>query len=82
MKTTILAGCAAAALAAGAAGAAEINLAMEKSPVGLDPHIATAFETFQVINGTLYEGLTAVTPALAVEPALAASWAISPDGKT
>jgi peptide/nickel transport system substrate-binding protein len=81
-KSTILAGCAAAALLTGAARAAEINLAMEKSPVGLDPHISTAFETFQVINGILYEGLTAVTPSLAVEPALATAWTISPDGKT
>lgn len=82
LKTAILAGCAATALIAGAAAAAEVNLAMEKSPVGLDPHIATAFETFQVINGTIYEGLTAVTPTLDVEPALATSWTISPDGKT
>jgi peptide/nickel transport system substrate-binding protein len=82
LKTVILAGCAATALIAGAANAAEINLAMEKSPVGLDPHISTAFETFQVINGTIYEGLTAVKPSLDVEPALAASWIVSPDGKT
>lgn len=82
LKSAILAGAAATALLAGVADAAEINLAMEKSPVGLDPHIATAFETFQVINGTLYEGLTAVSPNLDVEPALAASWTVSSDGKT
>ncbi len=70
----------AAALVTGA-GAQTLQIAVDQSPVGLDPHVATAFST-QLVNSTIYEGLTAVDAALHVVPALAASWTISPDGLT
>jgi peptide/nickel transport system substrate-binding protein len=65
-----------------AASAQVLELAQDASPVGLDPHIATAFTTFQIISGTVYEGLTAVDKDLRVVPALAESWTIAPDAKT
>ncbi len=58
-----------------------LAIATDQSPVGLDPHLATSFAT-QLITSTVYEGLTAVDAGLHVVPALAQSWAVSPDGKT
>ncbi len=43
-----------------AAPAQTLDVAVNQAPVGLDPHIATAFGTFQLISGTIYEGLTAL----------------------
>jgi peptide/nickel transport system substrate-binding protein len=57
-----------------------LQLGVDASPVGLDPHVVTAFASFQTVNGTIYEGLTAVDRELRVVPALAESWAVSPDG--
>jgi peptide/nickel transport system substrate-binding protein len=57
-------------------------VAVDASPAGLDPHIVTAFPSFQVINGTVYEALTMIDKDLRVVPGLAKSWAISADGKT
>ncbi len=59
-----------------------LQLAVDASPAGLDPHIITAFASFQIVNGTIYEALTGVTKDLAVAPGLAESWVISEDGKT
>ncbi|MCA0401811.1 MAG: ABC transporter substrate-binding protein [Proteobacteria bacterium] len=70
------------ALGLGAAQAQVLQVAVDGSPAGLDPHIVTAFTSFQIVNGTLYEGLTAIDKDLRVTPALAASWNVSPDGKT
>ena len=67
---------------ASTAGAQVLEVAVDASPVGLDPHRATAFSTFQMINGTIYEGLTAIDKDLRVAPGLAESWTVSPDGKT
>lgn len=58
-----------------------LQIATDSSPVGLDPHVATAFST-RLITTTLYEGLTALAPDLAVEPGLARSWDVSADGLT
>ena len=58
-----------------------LEIATDQSPVGLDPHVATSFAT-QLITGTIYEGLTAIGPGLEVQPALAQSWTVSPDGRT
>ena len=69
-------------LASGAASAQVLEVAVDASPVGLDPHRATAFSTFQMINGTIYEGLTAIDKDLRVKPGVAESWTISADGKT
>jgi peptide/nickel transport system substrate-binding protein len=59
-----------------------LQLAVDASPAGLDPHIVTAFASFQIVNGTIYEGLTAVDKDLRIVPALAQSWDISADGKS
>jgi peptide/nickel transport system substrate-binding protein len=77
------------ALAAGLVGLAPqsapaqiLEAAVDLSPVGLDPHIVTAFQSFQIVNETIYEGLTAIDKDLNVVPSLARAWQISPDGKT
>ncbi len=59
-----------------------LEVAVDASPVGLDPHLVTAFASFQVVNGTIYEGLTSIDKDLRVKPGVAASWTVSPDGKT
>jgi peptide/nickel transport system substrate-binding protein len=64
-----------------AASAAPLEIAVSASPAGLDPHIATAFATFEMVNGTIYEGLTSVDQDLRVAPGLASSWTVSDDGK-
>ncbi len=69
-------------LASGVASAQVLEVAVDASPVGLDPHRATAFSTFQMINGTIYEGLTAIDKDLRVKPGVAESWTVSADGKT
>jgi peptide/nickel transport system substrate-binding protein len=63
------------------AGAQILEIATDQSPVGLDPQVATSFAT-QLITSTIYEGLTAIDPDLHIVPALAKSWAVSPDGRT
>ena len=35
-----------------------------------------------VVNGNIYEGLTAIDKDLKIVPGLAESWTVSPDGKT
>jgi peptide/nickel transport system substrate-binding protein len=74
-----LAASAIAALAAAPAEAQTLEIATDQSPVGLDPHIATAFST-QLIDSNIYEGLTAIDAGLHTVPAVAASWTVSPDG--
>ena len=69
-----------AATASGAV-AQTLEIATDQSPAGLDPHVATAFST-TLINGNIYEGLTAVDDNLRIVPGLAESWAVSDDGKT
>jgi peptide/nickel transport system substrate-binding protein len=61
------------------AHAQTLTIATDQSPVGLDPQIATSFAT-QLVTSTIYEGLVAIDPSLAVVPALASAWTISPDG--
>lgn len=56
-----------------------LEIATDQSPVGLDPHVATAFST-QLIDGNIYEGLTAIDRDLRTVPALAESWSVSADG--
>ncbi len=64
------------------ASAQVLQLAVDGSPVGLDPHLVTAFNSFQVVNGTIYEGLTAIDKDLRTVPGLAESWQVAADGKT
>ncbi len=67
---------------ASTARAQVLEAAIDQSPAGLDPHITTAFASFQLVNGTIYEGLTAVDKDLRIGPGLADSWTVSPDGLT
>ena len=80
-RTTIAALSLVLGLAAAPARAQVLEIAVDQSPVGLDPHVATAFSTTMVLS-TIYEGLTAISPDLRVVPALAESWTESPDGLT
>ncbi|GAB4167150.1 MAG: ABC transporter substrate-binding protein [Thalassobaculales bacterium] len=59
-----------------------LEVAVDASPAGLDPHLITAFASAQIVFGPVYEGLTAVDAGLAVGPGLAAGWTVSPDGRT
>ena len=63
-----------------AAAAQVLEVATDASPVGLDPHVATAFST-ALVNGNIYEGLTSIDKDLRVVPAVAESWSVSSDGK-
>jgi peptide/nickel transport system substrate-binding protein len=77
--STLLAG--SLALAGGPALAQTLEVAVPQSPAGLDPHVVTAFASFEIVNGPIYEGLTAVDKDLRIVPALAESWTVAPDGK-
>jgi peptide/nickel transport system substrate-binding protein len=67
----------------GAAASAQVlEIGYDQNPAGLDPHLATAFSTFSINNGLIYEGLTAIDKDLRVQPGLASRWTIAPDGKT
>lgn len=70
------------ALLAGTASAQVLEVAVEASPAGLDPHIVTAFASSQLVLGPIYEGLTALDKDLNIIPGLAQSWTASADGKT
>ncbi len=71
------------ALIPATAGLAQVlEAAVDGSPAGLDPHIVTAFNSAQIIGGTVYEGLTQIDKDLRTVPALAESWTIAADGKT
>ena len=64
------------------ASAQVLEIGADLSPTGLDPHLITAFPSFMIVNGNIYEGLTAIDKDLKVTPGLAESWTVSPDGKT
>jgi peptide/nickel transport system substrate-binding protein len=81
-RGTILAAMGLAVMLSAPPGHAQVlDIATDQSPVGLDPHVATAFSTTMVLS-TIYEGLTAIDAGLHVVPALAESWTVSPDGRT
>ncbi len=69
------------AAASTAAAAQTIDVGTTASPVGLDPHVATAFST-KLITDAVYEGLTAIDTDLRVIPSLATDWSVSEDGRT
>ncbi len=50
-----------------------LRVGLHVAPASLDPHERNEFVTFGVLSN-VYEGLTALSPALRVEPALAESW--------
>jgi len=64
------------------ASAQVLEIGADSGPTGLDPHLITAFPSFMVVNGNIYEGLTAVDKDLKVIPSLAESWNVTEDGKT
>lgn len=66
----------------GLAPAATLEVAVDSSPAGLDPHLITAFNSVMIVQGNIYEGLTGVDKNLAVVPLLAKSWDVSEDGLT
>jgi peptide/nickel transport system substrate-binding protein len=70
-----------AVLLMGSASAQTLEIATDASPSGLDPHLATAFATI-LINGNIYEGLTAIDTDLRTVPALATGWTVTDEGKT
>ncbi|MCB8822547.1 ABC transporter substrate-binding protein [Microvirga rosea] len=80
LRSAVGAGVLVAAMASASAQVLEIG--MDNGPTGLDPHLITAFPSFMVVNGNIYEGLTAVDKDLKVVPGLAESWTVSSDGKT
>ncbi|MET0527175.1 MAG: ABC transporter substrate-binding protein [Microvirga sp.] len=80
LRTTLGAGFMVAAIASASAQVLEIG--MDNGPTGLDPHLITAFPSFMVVNGNIYEGLTAIDKDLKVVPGLAESWTVAPDDKT
>jgi peptide/nickel transport system substrate-binding protein len=80
LRSAMGAGFMVAAMASASAQVLEIGA--DASPTGLDPHLITAFPSFMVVNGNIYEGLTGIDKDLKVIPGLAASWTVSPDGKS
>lgn len=71
----------AAALSVAAAQTGTLQLAVDQSPVGLDPHKVTAFSSFAVVYA-IYEGLLEINADLQLEPALATAYEVSDDGLT
>ncbi|WP_230530140.1 ABC transporter substrate-binding protein [Microvirga roseola] len=80
LRTSLSAGLMVAAMAS--ASAQVLEIATDNGPTGLDPHLITAFPSFMVVNGNIYEGLTSVDADLKINPGLAQSWNVSSDGKT
>ncbi len=58
-----------------------LEIAIDTAPVGLDPHLVTAFSSFAVI-GQIYDSLVETNAALEIEPGLATEWTVSDDGLT
>jgi len=79
LRSAIGAGFMVAAMASASAQVLEIGA--DNGPTGLDPHLITAFPSFMVVNGNIYEGLTAVDKDLKIVSGLAESWTVAPDGK-
>lgn len=63
----------------GQVNAATLEVAIDSSPAGLDPHLITAFNSVVIVQGTIYEGLTNVNNDLSIGPGLADSWTVSDD---
>ncbi|HEY6102898.1 MAG TPA: ABC transporter substrate-binding protein [bacterium] len=59
-----------------------IRVGITQEILNLDPHVATAFSSFQVMD-LIYESLLRLnTRTLQIEPNLAQSWTVSPDALT
>ena len=66
---------------AGGGGGGVLIAAQGAEPDRLDPHLTSAFASFQVLEN-VYDTLVQPGPDLAMEPALAESWEISDDNLT
>src|ERR1700730_3300645 len=71
----------AAASAQGAKTGGLLKVALDLDPPTMDPHLSGSAVDRQVFQN-LYDKLVDIDENLAVVPMLAASWTISPDGKT
>lgn len=76
---TILLAWALLATAAQARDTLRVGMALE--PPNLDPTAGAAAAIDEVVYGNVFEGLVRIGPAGQVEPALAESWEVSPDGR-
>ena len=59
-----------------------VVLGAQLEPPGLDPTVGAAGATDGVVYGNIFEGLTRIDQNGEVQPALAKTWEISPDGLT
>lgn len=57
-----------------------LKVGITQQVLNLDPHVATAFSSFRVMEH-IYEGLLRFDNQLQLQPALAESWTISSDGR-
>ncbi|MCR4391447.1 MAG: ABC transporter substrate-binding protein [Candidatus Acetothermia bacterium] len=56
-----------------------LRIGMTQEILNLDPHVATAFSSFRIMEN-VYETLLEFDENMGLKPGLAASWSISPDG--
>jgi peptide/nickel transport system substrate-binding protein len=68
--------------AAGAQARDSLSLGMVLEPPHLDPTAGAAAAIREVTYANIYEGLVRIDAMGSVQPALAASWTVSPDGLT
>jgi peptide/nickel transport system substrate-binding protein len=77
----ILAAFLTAAVLAAPARAATLRMAWAQDATGLDPQKQTAFSSLRLLE-LVYEPLVRLDSHLALQPAVAQSWAFAPDGRT
>lgn len=82
MGVSLSAGILMLALTPAEAAKTTLNLGMSVEPTGLDPTIAAPVAIGQVTWQNVFEGLVSIDEAGKVQPQLAKSWEISPDGLT
>ena len=56
-----------------------LSIGITQQVLNLDPHVATAFSSWRVME-LIYEGLLRFDNQLQLQPALAESWTVSPNG--
>ena len=78
LSLLLLAACAPAAEAPGNT----LTLGVALEPPGLDPTSGAAAATDEIVYANVFEGLTRIAEDGSVQPALARSWSVSPDGLT